>query len=68
METIMDDGKYFIHFSTIEECNTFKSGFNGSIGHTCCGGLGVHIKTYNGKDIDNEEIYENIRKEYNTFS
>jgi hypothetical protein len=61
-----DDGKYFIHFSSKEGCDKFKNEFNGSIGHTCCTGKGVHVKTYNGVAVDNAEIYENIRKEYNT--
>jgi hypothetical protein len=58
--------KFFIHFSSKEECDTFKTEFNGTIGHTCCSGKGVHVKTYNGLAVDSDKIYNNIKKKYNT--
>ena len=61
-----DDDKYFIHFSSIEGCDKFKKEFNGSIGHTCCSGKGVHVKTYNDVAVDSDEIYNTIKKKYNT--
>jgi len=60
-----DDNKYFIHFSSIEGCNKFKNEFNGSLGHICCGGKGVCVKTYNGVAVDNAEIYNTIIIDYN---
>ena len=59
-----DDDKYFIHFSSIEGCDKFKNEFNGSIGHTCCSGKGVHVKNYNGVAVDSDEIYNTIKKKY----
>ena len=61
-----DDDKYFIHFSSKEVCDTFKTEFNGSLGHTCCSGKGVCVKTYNGVSVDNAEIYNTIKKKYNS--
>ena len=61
---IGDNNEYYIHYSTKEECNKFKRKFNGSLGHTCCNGKGVHVKNYNGIAVDNDTIHENIRKEY----
>ena len=61
---IGDNNEYYIHYSTIEECETFKLNFNGLLGHTCCNGMGVHVKTYNGSVVDNGDIYNTIRKEY----
>jgi hypothetical protein len=58
--------KFFIHFSSKEECDRFKTEFNGTIGHTCCSGKGVHVKTYNGLAVDSDKIYNNIKKKYNT--
>ena len=58
------DNNYFIHYSSKKECSKFKKKFNGSIGHSCCNGKGVHVKTYNGVVVDNDTIYDNIRKEY----
>ena len=61
---IGDNNEYYIHYSTIEDCDTFKLNFNGSLGHTCCYGKGVHVKTYNGSVVDNDDIHNVIRKEY----
>lgn len=61
---IGDNKEYYIHYSTIEECYAFKLNFNGSLGHTCCYGKGVHVKTYNGIVVDNQDIHDTIRKEY----
>ena len=58
------DNSYFIHFSTIQECNRFKRKFNGTTGNICCKGKGIHVKTYKGKIVDNYQIYDIIRKEY----
>ena len=30
----------FIHFKRVEVCEAFKQWYSGSIGHTCCNGLG----------------------------
>jgi hypothetical protein len=64
IDDINGDNSYFIHFNSIKECNSFKQNFNGTIGNMCCNGKGVHVKTYKGKTIDNEQIYDIIRKEY----
>ena len=61
---IGDNNEYYIHYSSKKECNKFKIIFNGSVGNTCCNGKGIHVKTYNGVAVDNDTIYENIRKEY----
>jgi hypothetical protein len=64
MNNIPNNDVYFIHYSSKKECDNFKLIFKGLIGHSCCKGKGVHVKTYNGLTVDNDEIYENIRKEY----
>lgn len=63
---IDEDKSFFIHFDSIKECNSFKRKFTGTYGNICCNGKGVHIKTYNGKIVDNNQIYDIIRKEYKT--
>jgi len=63
---IDDDDTFFIHFNSIKECNIFKQKFTGALGNTCCNGKGIHVKTYNGKNVDNNQIYDIIRKEYKT--
>ena len=65
MKFIDKDDTFFVHFSSIQECNTFKQTFNGKTGNLCCKGKGIHVKTYNGKKVDNTN-YEIIRKEYKT--
>jgi len=60
------DNSFFVHFSSIKECNSFKRKFNGSLGNICCKGKGIHVKTYKGKIVDNDQIYNIIRKEYKT--
>ena len=65
IELIDGDDSFFVHFSSIQECNQFKPKFTGELGHICCNGKGIQVKTYNGKKVDNE-IYDIIRKEYKT--
>lgn len=45
----IDNDLFFVHFSSIKECNTFKQTFNGTTGNLCCNGKGIHVKIYNGK-------------------
>jgi hypothetical protein len=63
---INGDNTFFVHFSSIQECSVFKNTFTGILGHTCCNGKGVHVKTYKGKTVNNDQIYDIIRKEYKT--
>jgi hypothetical protein len=64
---LIDGGdEFFVHFSSIQECSVFKNTFTGILGHMCCNGKGVHVKTYKGKTVNNYQIYDIIRKEYKT--
>lgn len=38
-----DSEKFFIHFNTPEECQSFIQSYNGVVGHTCCFGKGCHL-------------------------
>jgi hypothetical protein len=51
--------KQFIHFKRVELCDAFKSWYSGSIGHTCCDGLGCLL--HNVTDL--EQVKE-IRTEF----
>ena len=62
---IVGEDSFFVHFSSIQDCNIFKSKYNGTTGHVCCKGKGIHIKTYNDNKVDNTN-YDIIRKEYKT--
>lgn len=46
-----DDDNFFAHFSSSELCNSFKTKFTGVVGHTCCSGKGVVIKSFEGVKI-----------------
>ena len=63
---IDDDDTYFVHFKSVTDCNIFKQKYTGTLGNTCCNGKGIHIITYNGKNVNNDKIYDIIRKEYKT--
>lgn len=60
------DKSFFVHFNSSEECNKFKIIFNGTTGNMCCKGKGIHIKTYDGKIVNNTKIYDIIKKQYKT--
>lgn len=49
-----DQEKEFIHFDSIDECERFKKWYTGSIGQTCCYGLGCHL--HNVPDYKQVEI------------
>jgi len=63
---IDDDDTFFVHFNSSKDCNIFKQNFSGTLGNICCNGKGIHVKTYNGTKVDNDKIYDIIRKEYKT--
>ena len=42
-----DSDKFFIHFNTPEECQSFIQSYNGVVGHTCCFGKGCHLPNVN---------------------
>jgi hypothetical protein len=59
-----DDDNFFVHFSSSELCNTFKGKFTGTLGHTCCSGKGVVIKSFEGVKITSSEQVNAIKDKF----
>jgi hypothetical protein len=59
-----DSDNFFIHFSSTELCNRFKNNFTGVIGHTCCSGKGVVIKSFENNKITSSEQVNAIKDKF----
>ena len=54
----------FLHFKTKEECKLFMNKYNEAMGHTCCSGKGVCIKTYKNKKVTSYDQLEDIKTNF----
>lgn len=61
---IEESENVYIHFTTKEECNLFMKKYNEEMGHTCCYGTGVCIKTYKNKKVISYEQIEDIKTKF----
>ena len=53
---------FYIHFKTTELCDKFINSSNVEIGHRCCLGKGVLLKSYNSQKITSYEQIHAIQK------
>ena len=58
------DDNFFAHFSSSELCNSFKTKFTGVVGHTCCSGKGVVIKSFEGVKITSSNQVNTIKDKF----
>ena len=54
----------FLHFNSKEECELFMDKYNEKMGHICCAGKGVCIKTYKNKKVTSYDQIKDIKKKF----
>ena len=64
LEIIDGSENVFLHFKTKKECTLFMKKYNEEMGHTCCSGKGVCIKTYKNKKVTSYDQLEDIKTKF----